>query len=64
MRHLFKINMVFIVINILFVTNLVVYAHGLPRMTKWNSCGLNHIRLEQECGHLAMVNSIKGQNPT
>lgn len=31
-----------------FVTNLVVYIHGLPRMAKWNSCGLNHIFLEQE----------------
>lgn len=53
--------MVFIVIKILFVTNLVVYVHGLPRMTKWSSCGLNHIRSKQECGHLTMVNSTKAK---
>jgi hypothetical protein len=41
------INMVFTVINILLVTNLVIYVHGLPRMTKWNSCGLNHICLNK-----------------
>jgi hypothetical protein len=56
--------MVFTIINILLVTNLIVYAHGLPRMAKWSSCGLNHICSEQECGHSAMVNSIEGQTPT
>jgi hypothetical protein len=64
MCPLFKINMVFTIINILLVTNLVVYVHGLPRMAKWNSCGLNHIFLEQECGNSTMVNSIEGQTPT
>jgi hypothetical protein len=62
--HLFKINMIIIVINILLVTNLIIYAHGLPRMARWSSCGLNHIHLEQKCGHSTMVNSIEGQTPT
>jgi hypothetical protein len=35
MHLFFRINMVFIIINILLVTNLVVYAHGFPRMAKW-----------------------------
>jgi hypothetical protein len=49
--------------NVLLIIILTIYIRGLQQVEKWNSCGLDYIHLEQECGLLIMVENIASQTP-
>jgi hypothetical protein len=50
--------------NILLIAIPTIYIHVLQQVAKWNSCGVDCIHLEQECGLSTMVDNIESQTPT